>query len=260
MRVQIVLFLVVLAFGSKVNASVADSVDGSLKQMICPVFEISPVSIVVMLPTSEIGDSGIFDSIFGDFEQFDSNLSYYLDQQTVKNGIIYDSTGAYKLFRNDKLERETKKLLAKNYFIYGTKACVRCKVKDIVFAFDECRSQIYGFTIEGYDAKRCGHPLMCIQDSLPVSYGNDYAKIEQRVNNFEKPQPGDYIDSIRSKIFGNIGTEYFTYHDDFNWARESVGENTKCYWPGRAILRVLKNRKPKILWGAALDLFGIPCD
>jgi hypothetical protein len=227
----------------------------SVGQTIYPVYEISPYSTVVNL-FSDFRQTS-FASIFERFAP--DSIAYRFLDSVPKNCYYVDTMGVYRLLKNDRLERETKKRLAKTFFIYGTKGAMQCPVKDVVFALDECRSSIFGFTIEGFDTARCGDPLLCSAHSLPLNYGNDYGRIEQRINSFLEHQPRDYSDSARTVVFANMNNRYLTYSDNFMWGHEEVMEKPKCFWPARSIFRV-GNRTVKNVWVEELDLFGIPCD
>jgi hypothetical protein len=69
---------------------------------------------------------------------------------------------------------------------------------------------------------------------------------------------GDYSDSIKTKIMGNVGNFYFYYHDDFS--RDPKNFKSKCKFPDRGI-RLIDNKKVSQFWNSDfIDLFGIECD
>lgn len=67
-----------------------------------------------------------------------------------------------------------------------------------------------------------------------------------------------YNDSIKTKVYANIGSLYFVYNDDFLWGKNQ--KKSKCQFPERRILSLQKNNSFKTLYVEGLDLYGARCD
>ena len=93
---------------------------------------------------------------------------------------------------------------------------------------------------------------------MKLEYKNNYSEIETVIEKYNNSKNYDYTDNIKTKVFANLDSIYFTYNDDFVWGK--YPKKSKCLFPTRAILLLNKNGEIEILWTEGLDLFGIPCD
>jgi hypothetical protein len=142
--------------------------------------------------------------------------------------------------------------------VYGTEGYAKAKVNDIVYGLDECRSNIFAFCFDKRMLKTIGHPVFCSDKFIDLDCGKDYSKIENDILKYDEHRKGDYSDSIKTKVLGNVGEFYFTYHDDFLWNQKKG--KSKCSFPARSIYWVDAKSSVDYFWGEGLDMFGIPCD
>ena len=194
------------------------------KTLFYPVFELSPKTTAFVID---------LDSLPGQ-APLPGGMDTVLEM--LKNHKLYDTLGAYKLLKNDRLET---------------------KIKNIVFGLDECRTNFCAFCLDNSDLISIGHPIFCSDKLVDLRYSNDYGNIEKNINSFLSKTPSDYSDSISIKVLGNVDNFYFTYNDDFLWGLKP--SETKCKFPARAIYRIDGNSISRF-WAEGLDLFGIPCD
>jgi hypothetical protein len=221
-----------------------------------PVYELSPKTTAFVVSFSEDRDAkGRMDSLFHQLAQSDS---LYMLDGVPKGCTMFDSSGAYRLLKSDKLEKEARKYFDREFYVYGTKGHVKAGIKDIVYGLDECRTNIFAFCFDKSSLKSIGHPVFCSNRLIDLTYSGKYSNIEKRLQSYHSQLPADYRDSMKTKIAGNVGDFYFTYNDDFLWGRKQ--ESPKCYFPARCIYYVGKKETIISFDMHWLDLFGIPCD
>lgn len=218
-------------------------------------------AIVVNLNEENTYNGAKFNEIFNQVEAKDSLYNVlYRDTTKVQNFEYYDTLGSFRLIKNKTLENEIKKIVAKSYYVYGTKGFSKVTINDVVCGLDECRTNIIAFPIQEFDTAKNGQPVFCSSQMLKITYQNSYFEIEKKIREFDKKESEnyDYKDDIKTKIFANVGDAYFAYNDDFIWGKNP--EKSKCKFPSRTIYIVKKNKPIKKFWVNGLDLFGIPCD
>ena len=132
------------------------------------------------------------------------------------------------------------------------------KINDVILGLDECKTNVIGLTIKNFDTLKNGKPILCSKKLLKLEYKNNYSKIETLIEKYNKSKNYDYTDKVRTKVFANIDSIYFTYDDDFEWGKHP--NKSKCLFPTRAILLLNKNSEIETLWTEGLDLLGIACD
>jgi len=226
------------------------------RQLFYPVYELSPKTTALVVPLSAIGERrGLLDSIFNDIAKADG---VYETNGIPKGHTMYDSAGHYKLLKSSKLEAAFRTYFDHEFYVYGTEGYTKTKVKDIVYGLDECMSNIFAFCFDKRSLKTIGHPVFCSDKFIDLACGKDYTKIERSVEDYLSHHPGDYSDSIKTKVLGNVGDFYFTYNDDFLWGQKS--KKSKCKFPSRNVYWVDTKSSVDYFWGDGLDLFGIPCD
>ncbi|SHF72499.1 hypothetical protein [Dysgonomonas macrotermitis] len=231
------------------------------------VYGLSPRTTAVVVNFGE-GDADLteLDHIFEEIDALDSIRYgyfdyYYENAKLYKTLQYYDTTGVYRLMSNKRVTDAIRPQVAKEFYIYGTKGHELKKVHDVVFALDECRTNLFAFTLDGFDKRKNGEPLFATTQKLDLKYGNDYQDIELKVNEYYASIEADYADSISTVVYANIGNIYFTYTDDFKWNQAFTSyDDTQCFFPGRAIFRLENDGTLTAIWGDGLDLFGIPCD
>lgn len=226
------------------------------RQLFYPVFELSPKTTALVVPFSEIGERrGLLDSIFNVIAKADG---VYETRGIPKTHALFDSAGHYQLIKSNKLEAAFRKYFDREFYVYGTEGYAKAKVKDIVYGLDECRSNIFAFCFDKRSLRSVGHPVFCSDKLIDLTCGNDYSKIEKDILNYDEHHKGDYSDSIKTKVLGNVGEFYFTYNDDFLWKQKNG--KSKCWFPARSIYWVDAKGSVDYFWGEGLDMFGIPCD
>jgi len=215
------------------------------KALFYPVFELSQETTAFIIDLDSLPD------LVPNLGGRDSVLAM------LKQYKLFDTLGAYKLLKNDRLETIVKKSFNSEYYVYGMLGNVKAKVKAVVFGLDECRTNFCALCFDKADIASIGNPILCSNKLLDLHYSNNYGNIEKTIDSFLSKTPGDYRDSINVKVFANTGNFYFTYSDDFLWGIKPT--ESKCKFPARHIFKVDRKGTSR-LWAEDLDLFGIPCD
>lgn len=224
-----------------------------------PVYDLSETTTAIVININDTQTKTKFDKIFEDIDKENAISNDYFHSPSESENIIFEDTlGAYKLIKNINLTNEIKSNVDAKYYIYGTKGYSGMKINNIVLGLDECRTNIIGLTIKNFDTIKNGKPILCSKKLLKLEYNNDYSEIESIIENYNNAKKYDYTDNVKTKVFANIDSIYFTYDDDFIWKKKP--SKSKCLYPTRAILVLTKNKKIKTLWTEGLDLFGIGCD
>lgn len=229
------------------------------------VYELSPKTTAIVINYAESDSATVFDKIFDKIEEQDSikaNWFYFQFDEAipVKEVQIIDTTGVYSLLYNQKVENDMKPLVDKEFYIYGTKGFEVQKPERIVFGLDECKTNIFAFTIDRFDSNKNGKPIFATVKKIDIVFGANYKQIEAKINNYYSNIQSDYADNIPTKVYANMGNLYFAYTDDFKWRDSFSFDNTECFFPSRAIFRLEKDGTVTPVWEDGLDLFGIPCD
>ena len=230
------------------------------KQVFYPVYELSSKTTAFVVNFYEVGKQrGIMDTLFDVFYPKKSQEKGLEECRSCvpKKWKLYDTSGIYKLIRNETLEKEARCYFDTAFYVYGTNGYARSRIKNIALALDPCITNIFAFCLDNASLKSIGHPLFCSTKLLPIHYGKDYSKMEKSMDSYYVAS-GDYSDSIKTKIMGNVGNFYFYYHDDFS--RDPKNFKSKCKFPDRGI-RLIDNKKVSQFWNSDfIDLFGIECD
>lgn len=229
------------------------------------VYELSPKITAVV---SNMSDDDVtitaFDEIFikvDEQEKFrEEFFNFIYDDKMPVNATTYDTAGIYRLIYNKMLDKELRDIVDKEFYIYGTQGVEIGSVKDIVFALDECKTNIYAFTIEHFNKENSGHPVLASNKKLDLIYGSDYQVVENMINEFYSELESDYKDDVKVKVFANMGSLYFTYSDNFKWNKNTDQDNNECFFPARGIFSLSNDKKIIPVWEDELDLYGIPCD
>src|SRR5437879_5935881 len=79
------------------------------KTLFYPVLELSPKTTAFVID---------LDSLPGQVSQLGSMDTVF---EMLKNHKMYDTLGAYKLLKNDRLETKIKKYFNREYYVYGTR-------------------------------------------------------------------------------------------------------------------------------------------
>ena len=132
---------------------------------------------------------------------------------------------------------------------------VQREIKDVVFAIDECASNIVVFRFDKIDTNLYGQPIFCSKTKMNLTFENS-SDIDNKIEAFHQTQQYDYADSIKSVSYAHLDSLYFSYDDNFNWNKPSDIDNL---FPGRTVYVLRKDKKIYPKWASGLDLLGIPC-
>lgn len=210
----------------------------------------------VMGLTVELGyttatQNAIVDSIFNSFYKTDSLGNM------VNQCIPVDTNGSFKFFKSQYLDDSLLNINSKQFYVYCTKGVVQRTIQDVVFALDECKSNIVVFRFEPIDTHKYGYPIFCSKIQLSLTFG-DNSLFDRKVSTYVSQLQYDYSDTIQSKTFAYSDTLFCTYSDNFNW---NYSPNADCLFPSRAIYtKSIQADTIHRQWAYGLDLFGIPCD
>jgi len=194
------------------------------------------------------------DSVFVQIATSDS-IGYIISQQ-VGSCIPIDTNGQFKFYKNIKIENKLLADIDKTFIVYCTKGIVKREIKDVVFALDECTSNIIVFRFDNIDPNKYGQPMFCSKTKMNLTFKNS-ASIDKKIESFRQSQQYDYSDSIKSVSYAQMDSLYFAYNDNFKWNKQNKIDN---YFPGRAVYVMRQDEKVYRKWSLSLDLFGIPCD
>ena len=223
------------------------------------VYDLSEKTTAIVININDSKKQTKFDKIFESVDLKNSISNDYFNNTKESKSIIFvDTLREYKLIKNVNLTNEIKKNVEAKYYVYGTKGYSEMKINDVVLGLDECMTNIIGLTIKKFDTIKNGKPILCSKKLLKLEYKNNYSEIETVIEKYNNSKNYDYTDKVKTKIFANIDSIYFTYDDDFVWGKNP--SKSKCLYPTRAILLLKENGKIETLWTEGLDLFGIACD
>lgn len=230
------------------------------------VYQFSDKTTAIVSNFSENPDSlTIFDDIFEKIDSKDSLslriFNYLYDNAQLPDYLnFYDSTPTYRFFANNELQTKIRPLLNNTYYVYGTKGGRSVSIDRVLFGLEECRTNIFAFTIPEYNISKYGNPLIASEKELDLIYSDNFDEIEDKVNEYYKNLNYDYTDNIKYKVFARSGDMYFVYSDNFEWKSHFESGVNECLFPSRAIFRLESDGKVKPIWKDELDLLGIPCD
>lgn len=246
-----------VAYSSNINEDIDDAI-------LFSVYELSPrLTAVVSNMDESAGEPSEFDEAFlaiDEHERFMENYFNMLYENRIPDNMAYrDTTGIFRIVYNKKVEEAIKPLLQNEFFVYGTKGVERRTTKDVFFSLDECRTNFFAFTLDGFDKSKCGYPVLASDRELNLVYGEDYTPIEDKINEYYSQSELDYRDNTSIKVYAHLNNFYFTYNDDFNWNAKD-GKDPACLFPDRAVFVLNDDGTVELFWYDGLDLYGIACD
>lgn len=248
------------------NRMLADGIGQDIDDnTIFSVYELSPKTFAIVSNMGESeGEPSPFDEVFLSLDEQEKFIEGYYDSiydnRPPANITYLDTTGIFRIVYNEKIAEKMRPLLAEKYFVYGTKGMENKTIKDIVFSLDECRTNFFAFTFDNFDKNKNGHPIIASDKELNLIYGNDYAGVEKKINEYYSQLESDYKDNISVKVYAHTGNLYFSYNDDFNWNKKNKKEDPGCLFPDRAVFALNDDGTVELFWYDGLDLYGIPCD
>lgn len=227
-----------------------------------PAYSISKDIDAIVFELGNYGEEKLFQNqIYTEVQKEDTLYVYEGFPIQLINSTYVDTTGQFNIFRNLKIEKRIKEKLKPSYYVYGTKGYTKATLGEVYFTVDECLSNIIAVRLNNYDREKYGNPLFCSEERLDIIYGKTYTKVEKAINQYDKIQNrlADYSNKPNcNKVVANVGSNYFTYEDDFNWKKDFSRNDIN--FPGRALYTLNENGKISCNWGYSLDLLGIPCD
>jgi len=221
-----------------------------VKHFFYPVYELSSKTTAMVINFNE-SNIGLLDTLF---EKYCPNKTEYYSNHIPRGWKFFDTTGFYRLLKNDRLEKEVRKYFDREFYVYGTKGFVKTRFKDIVVGTDECITSIFAFCFDNSSIRSVGHPVFCSTKLIDLTFASDYSNIERGLDYFLSNGTGEYPDSTKLKVLGNAGNYFFTYHDDFLWGKNPQVLN--CHFPSRTVLWIEKRNIARC-WA---NVLGLICD
>lgn len=217
-------------------------------------FSDTVMGLTVELSYTHSEENTFIDSVFDQILTTDSIRDVIFQQ--VSSCIPIDTNGQFRFYRNIKLENKLLADIGKTFFVYCTKGMVQREIKDVVFALNECASNIVVFRFDKIDTNLYGQPIFCSKTKMNLTFENS-SDIHNIIEAFHQTQQYDYADSIKSVSYAHLDSLYFAYNDNFNWNKPNdVVDN---YFPGRSVYVLRNDKKIYPKWALSLDLLGIPC-
>ncbi|SHL32211.1 hypothetical protein [Flavobacterium chilense] len=227
---------------------------------IYPVYDLANNTTAIVITMFESDSISQYQKIYTRINETDSLESAFYNPSSVKIRKIeyYDTLGIVKLIKSTRLENEIRKIIDPKYYVYGTKGFSVMTADEVICRIDDCRESFIGLTIKNFDTAKNGKPLFCTNKPLKLNYGKNYFEIQRKIQKFDDSVVYRYDDSIKTKVYANIGPAYFTYNDDFLWGK--ISGKSKCQFPERRILILQKDNTFKTILLGGLDLYGASCD
>lgn len=134
-------------------------------------------------------------------------------------------------------------------YLYGTNGIKKFRYQDVLYAIDECMSNVVILTVAPQDTAGIGKPLLASYQQLPLHYNKNYQQIDKSIAQWLKTQPDDYpnMNYVPTKTFADLDSLYFTYTDNFTMT-DGDRNNERMYFS----LRVRSLRK----WPMIPSLFS----
>ena len=109
-------------------------------------FSDTVMGLTVGLSYNQSSEIAFIDSVFDQIVATDSIRDIIFQQ--VSSCIPIDTNGQFRFYRNLKLENKLLADIGKTFFVYCTKGMVQREIKDVVFALNECASNIVVFRFD----------------------------------------------------------------------------------------------------------------
>lgn len=233
------------------------------------VYNLSPNIIGIAIELNNFPPTGI-DSVFNTIAFRDSSVLFTSRPDAAPPGlykpcpdcVVIDTTGPYIIEKNKELEKAIRQKVPNGFYLYGTAGVKKARYHDVLYAIDECMSNIIILTFTPQDTIGIGKPLLASYQQFPVHYNKDYQHIDNSIAEWLKKQPDDYasMNYVPTKTFANLDSLYFTYTDNFTMTGKNKNNEHMYFFPSRTIFKKIHPDSLAVFWGAGLDLFGIPCD
>ena len=263
MRTLFFLFLSLLTFLSCQNLEsekkkiIHESNNNLDSNQIFSVYRLTQNTTAIVIPIDNTTDSK-YSKLFDKYFQQDSLYQFISKEKITKTRAKYffDTLNDFLLLRHKQLEKEIKKIVPSEFYIYGLNGLIKLDIADVIINISACESNFIGLIINNYPTLTCGEAIFASSKKIELKYVNNNS-IDDKIDLFISEQNYDYSDSIRVKSFAKYKDFYFTYLDDFKWYDSKF--KSKCLFPNRMIYKI-NNGKVSQFWGNGLDLYGIACD
>ncbi|AHF18035.1 hypothetical protein NIASO_19165 [Niabella soli DSM 19437] len=254
----------------KQDAAIARRPDAlKVDTAIFAVYNLSPHIIGIAIELNNFPPNTI-DSAFNAIAFRDSAVLFTSQPDAVAPGlykpcpdcIVVDTTGPYIIEKNKELEKAIRQKIPNGMYLYGTNGIKKFRYQDVLYAIDECMSNVVILTVAPQDTAGIGKPLLASYQQLPLHYNKNYQQIDKSIAQWLKTQPDDYpnMNYVPTKTFADLDSLYFTYTDNFTMTDGDRNNERMYFFPSRTIFKKVANDSLTVFWGAGLDLFGIPCD
>jgi hypothetical protein len=154
----------------------------------------------------------LVDSVFFKHENQDSLWDKINDHNISCRAI--DTFGVFHFYKHEVLSNSLTKNINKKFYVYCTKGRVTRRIKDAVFALNECKSNIVVFRFSSIDSLKYGHPIFCSKEKLNLTYNNN-PEFDKKLALFVAGIPSNYSDSMQSVTFAYSDSLFYTYSDNF---------------------------------------------
>ncbi|MBZ4190306.1 hypothetical protein [Niabella beijingensis] len=222
------------------------------------VYTLSSKTTGMVIEINSDGEPGWADSVFSKVAKTEHLNVYPATSCTACS--VADSTGPFLLLKNNALEKAIRQQLTGDLYLYGTKGMRKTRYREVLYALDECITNLIVLTIRPEDTTGIGQPLLAASRPLSLSYQSSYAAVDNRIRQQQRAQPGDYthMDTVATHTFANQDNFYFTYTDNFTIP--DLQNEARFRFPSRMIFKSYLPDSLGLYWSNGLDLFGIPCD
>lgn len=227
------------------------------KNSIFGVYQLTDKDIAICIPVQFGDPDHPLSRKYEDFLAKDSLPWIY--NRGMKDYQYYDTLSVDRLIYNKRFEDTFKKEMKDSYFVYGTKASQKSKVKRIVFQSTECGNDYIAYILD-VDKKLIGNPLIASEKEIPLKYDHNYAEVNQIIKKSaakESTENNYGHGNYNPIVYANYKNLYFTYYDDFKWYNKK--SDSDCQFPDRAVFQTDAKGKVKVLWSSEMDLLGLPC-
>jgi|WetSurMetagenome_2_1015567.scaffolds.fasta_scaffold01083_7 hypothetical protein len=221
---------------------------------IIPVYRLSETEVGLAITIWESEDNESFEKLLESVTNAEDIWTKFLSGKSHdENYSVVDTAARIKLISIRSISDSLSFLIGKKFYIYGEKGIYQSNVSDILIRLDQCETNFIFLKLNHIDPS-IGHPIMAMQKKIPLKFERDTVW-DKRYNESLMTLESDYVDSIETVSFARWGKFHLVYSDSFDWYIDPK----KCYFPSRGIINE-NNGEYNWVWGADLDLFGIPCD
>jgi hypothetical protein len=208
-----------------------------------PVYQFSDACLGIGI---EVGDGGHYELI-----------DKFVNTHRLESDKIVDTLGPFILKQSAALEKAIFGNDTTRFFnIYCTKGRTISRINAVLYNYEEC-SELLVLALTPIDKAKYGEPLVASKQVFDLAY-SPLNGFKEDLSVYEKylDKYADYRDSLNFIQFAYDSTHIFAFSDDFIWHKKN---DKRCWFPSRQVFKK-DGAAVKLIWGGALDLFGIGCD